>query len=101
MKKRIWDSMTNLYSFGPDLDNEKGLVVRVDEGQFKGTVFSIDKLSVLQEEDGLLDVQYTVRYSPDEQYLQANVVAFRDNVITKVVTDVLESATKKATQESR
>ncbi len=89
----------NLYSFGANLDDEKSLVVKVETGDFKNVIFSINNLKFANEDEGLLSVDYDVKYAPDPDYMETNIIRFRDEIVTVVITDILEGAVSKAEEE--
>lgn len=78
------------YSFAEDPDSDDRILVRIDNTDFKGTIFSIDKVSITGEKN--LSVGADILFVPEDtvaKYKQKALKRKLDRIIITVVSDTI------------
>lgn len=89
------------YSFGNHFDDPKRVVIKVDSGKYKNTVFLLDNLNVTEEDVITYDLDI-LTMSENCDIIEASVVPqeFVDQVSNLILTDILINSAQRTKNES-
>lgn len=88
------------YSFGNHFDDPKRVVIKVNEGKYKNTVFSYDNLCASESDVITYDLDL-LTLSVDCDIIEVSEIPneFIENVSNKILTDILIASVKRTTDE--
>lgn len=90
------------YCFVPSNDDDEVLAVRVLSGPYSGTVFSLKKVQIKEDSEGLYfdcDLVYELVMENGEPNPSADVEKLNKVSIDAIVSDVISKAIKSSNQQ--